>query len=355
MKRNALRNGSSEDIVVDVGGTRFGRDPFPTIAGPRAVESEEQIVAIAQAVADAGAAVLRGGVFESTSSPYAFSGLGAPGLELLSGAGAEVGLPTLTKAWEPNEVEVVASHVDMIHVDPRSMQNFELLRIIGQTGKPVLLERGGSATVDEWLWAAEYILAEGNQQLVLCEGGIRTFEHSTRATLDLSSIPVLKETSPLPVIVAPSAAAGSRTRIQPLALAAQGVGADGLMVEVHTDPMGARTETSHQITPAMFTDLMDALGVHQVRTHIDMIDRDLVRILARRHRMVMRVGQIKTDRGMPVHIPEREEELLAVVSEEAERHGLNPDEIRQVFRIILEQSRQAQRRERVRSRHDDPS
>ena len=353
MERRALRNGSATDTIVEVGKTRFGHDPFPTIAGPRAVESEEQIMKVARTVAEAGATVLRGGVFEASSSPYAFPGLGAPGLELLRDAGAEVGLPTVTKALEPKDVELVASHVDMIHVDPRSMQNFELLRVIGGTGKPVLLERGGSATVDEWLWAAEYVLAADNDQVVLCEGGIRTFEKSTWATLDLSSIPVLKEISHLPVIVAPSAAAGSRTRIQPLSLAAQGVGADGLMVEVHPDPMASRTAVSHQITFEMFTDLMDALGVNRVRINIDMIDRDLVRMLARRHLMVMRVGRIKAQRGMPVHIPEREEELLAIVREEAERHGLDPAEIEDVFDVILEQSRETQRRERARSWSQD--
>ena len=340
MERRALRNGSTTNTIVEVGLTRFGQDPFPTIAGPRAVESEEQIRAIAEAVSEGGAAVLRGGVFESSASPYAFPGLGEPGLRLLRDAGAEFGLPTVTKALEPKDVDLVASHVDMIHVDPRSMQNFELLRVIGQTGKPVLLERGGSATVDEWLWAAEYVLAEDNDRIVLCEGGIRTFEHSTRATLDLSSIPVLKETSHLPVIVAPSAAAGSRTRIRPLALAAQGVGADGLMVEVHPDPMGARTEVSHQITFEMFTDLMDALGVNRVRHNIDLINRDLVRLLARRHRMVMRIGQLKAERGMPVHVPEREEELLAIVRQEAERHGLDPAEVERIFELILAQARE---------------
>lgn len=347
MERRALRNGSPVDTIVAVGETRFGHDPFPTIAGPRAVESEEQIMEVATVVADAGAAVLRGGVYESSASPYEFPGLGQPGLELLRDAGAEVGLPTVTKALEPKDVELVASHVDMIHVDPRSMQNFELLRVIGGTGKPVLLERGGSATVDEWLWAAEYVLAEGNDQVVLCEGGIRTFEKSTRATLDLSSIPVLKEISHLPVIVAPSAAAGSRTRIQPLSLAAQGVGSDGLMVEVHPDPMAARTAVSHQITFEMFTALMDALGVNRVRMNIDMIDRDLVRLLARRYLMVMRVGRIKAERGMPVHVPEREEELLAVVRQEAERHGLVPVEVEKIFELILEQARNTQHRERA--------
>lgn len=344
MERKAIRTGSDADTLVEVGATRFGRDPFPTIAGPRAVESEEQIMEVAEAVAEAGAALLRGGVFESSNSPYAFPGLGEPGLELLQQAGREVGLPTLTKALEPKDVEPVAEHVDMIHVDPGSMQNFELLRVIGRTGKPVLLERGGSATIDEWLWAAEYILAEGNNQIVLCEGGIRTF--AAPAALDLGAIPVVKEKSPLPVIAAPSGAAGSAGRIQPLALAAQGVGADGIMIEVHPDPGTARTNVSHQLTIPDFARLMDALGVNRIRMKIDLINRDLVRLLANRRRMVMEVGRIKAERGMPVHIPEREEELLNVVRDEAALAGLDPEQVEQIFILILKHSREAQRRKK---------
>lgn len=344
MERKAVRNGSDADTLVEVGATRFGRDPFPTIAGPRAVESEEQIMEVAAAVAEAGAALLRGGVFESSNSPYAFPGLGEPGLELLQQAGREVGLPTLTKALEPKDVELVAEHVDMIHVDPGSMQNFELLRVIGRTGKPVLLERGGSATIDEWLWAAEYIAAEGNNQIVLCEGGIRTF--AAPAALDLGAIPVVKEKSPLPVIAAPSGAAGSAGRIQPLALAAQGVGADGIMIEVHPDPGTARTNVSHQLAIPDFARLMDALGVNRIRMKIDLINRDLVRLLANRRRMVMEVGRIKAERGMPVHIPEREEELLKVVRDEAALAGLDPEQVEQIFVLILKYSREAQRRKK---------
>lgn len=342
MERKAVRNGSEANTLVEVGAARFGRDPFPAIAGPRAVESEEQIMEVAEAVAEAGAAMLRGGVFESSSSPYAFSGLGEPGLELLQQAGQEVGLPTLTKALEPKDVDMVAGRVDMIHVDPGSMQNFELLRVIGSTGKPVLLERGGSATIDEWLWAAEYIFAEGNDQIVLCEGGIRTF--AAPAALDLGAIPVLKEKSHLPVIAAPSGAAGSAARIQPLALAAQGVGADGIMIEVHPDPGTARTNVSHQLTIPDFARLMDALGVNRIRMKIDLINRDLVRLLANRRRMVMEVGRIKAERGIPIHVPEREEELLAVVREEAALAGLDPEQVEKVFVLILEHSREAQRR-----------
>lgn len=346
MERRALRNGSAENTVVAVGPVRFGRDPFPVIAGPRAVETEEQMMTAALAVAEAGASVLRGGAYEAASSPYDFPGLGKPGLEILRRAGEETGLPTLTKVLEPQYVGMVAEYADMIYVDPDAMQNFELLRVIGRTGKPVLLARGGSATVDEWLWAAEYILAEDNDQVVLCEAGIRTFEHSTRTTLDLSSIPVLREASHLPVIAAPSAAGGAAGQIQPLALAAQGVGADGVMIEVHPDPPAARTRVSHQIDPPAFARLMTALGVHRIRNNIDLIDRDLVRLLANRHEQAMRIGRIKAERNMPVQIPERETELLEIIREEAERAGLDADGVEEIFHLILEQSRQAQLRDR---------
>lgn len=226
------------------------------------------------------------------------------------------------------------------------MQNFELLRVIGRAGRPVLLARGGSATVDEWLWAAEYLLAEDNNQVVLCETGIRTFEQVTRTTLDLSSIPALREASHLPVIAAPSVAGGSVGQIQPLTLAAQGVGADGAMIEVHPDPDAARTKVSHQITPQAFARLMDALGVNRIRNHIDLIDRDLVRLLANRHQLAMRIGRLKAERNMPVRIPERETELLGVIREEAERAGLDADRVEEIFHLILEQSRSAQHRDR---------
>ena len=347
MERKAIRTEETADTIVKVGGVRFGRDRFPVIAGPRAVESEEQVMEAAQAVASAGAAVLRGGAFKPASSPYAFAGLGAPALTMLKNAGEAVGLPTVTKVLEPKDVDLVAEHVDMIHIDPGSMQNFELLREVGQTGRPILLERGGSATIDEWLWSAEYVLAEGNDQVVMCEAGIRTFEKATTATLDLSSVPVVKEQSHLPVIVAPSGAAGAQRRMRPMALAAQGAGADGIMIEVHPNPSDAKTDESQQLNPTAFVELMDALGVHRIRLNIDMIDRDLVRLLAARHEAAMEIGRMKADRGMPVRVPERERELLDIVRSEAGELGIDPDATEAIFNLILEQSRAAQRRERV--------
>ena len=211
----------------------------------------------------------------------------------------------------------------------------------------MLLERGGSATVDEWLWSAEYILAENNDQIVMCEAGIRTFEQSTTATLDLTSVAVVKEQSHLPIIVAPSGAAGAQSRMRPMALAAQGVGADGIMIEVHPNPSDAQTMESQQLNPAGFAELMGALGVHRIRLNIDMIDRDLVRLLASRHELAMEIGRMKADSGSPVRAPLRERELLDIIRAEAETSGLDPDQMEILFNLILEQSRAAQRRARA--------
>lgn len=344
--RKTEHRADGQVTVVDVGRVRFGRDPFPVIAGPRAVESQEQMQLAARIVADAGASLLRGGTFKPQSSPYGFSGLGAAGLELLEDAGREVDLPTVTKVLEPADVSLVAGHVDMLHLDPGSMQDFELLREVGASDVPVLLERGPSATVEEWLWAAEYILAEGTSKVVLCEGGIRTFEQATNSTLDLSSVPVLKEQTHLPVIVAPSHAAGSRSLVRPLSLAAQGVGANGLMVEVHPQPDQALTGASHQLDAELFGELMDALGVNRLRNQIDFVDRDIVQLLRRRQDLAMAIGDVKAARGIPVHAPGREEELLEIIREEARAVGVDEAHVAELFDLILAQSRALQHQAR---------
>lgn len=289
---------------------------------------------------------MRGGTFGPQSSPYEFAGLGRAGLALLESAGREVGLPTITEVSEARDVGAAAEHVDMIEVGAANMQNFELLRSVGRSGRPVLLNRGPSATIDEWLWSAEYLLAEGNDQVVLCERGIRTFERSTQNTLDISAVPVVQERSHLPVIVDPSHAAGARSLVTPLALAAQGVGADGLAVEVHPSPNEARTHALQQLDGEGFGELMDALGIGRMRRAIDAIDRDVVRLLARRRELALAIGRIKAVRGLPVQIPAREEELLAIVREEAVAQGLDPGYVEGLFLEILADARAAQRRDR---------
>ncbi len=336
----------SINTIVNVCGVRFGHDPFPVIAGPASVESESQVMLAAEIVADRGASLLRGGTFRSQSSPYAYAGMGRAGLALLEKAGKAVGLPILTEVGEIADAELAAGQADMLEIGPANMQNFELLRAVGRSGLPVLLNRGPSATIDEWLWSAEYLLAEGNDQIVMCERGIRTFEHSTQNTLDISAVPVVKEKSHLPVIVDPSHAAGHRSLVTPLALAAQGVGADGLAVEVHPAPDDALSDQLQQLDGIGFGALMDALGISRMRQAVDIVDREIVRLFARRRGLSLAIGRVKAVRGMPVQIPDREEELMAVIREEALLQGLDPAYMERIFKEILAESRAAQWEER---------
>lgn len=233
---------SSAQLATEIAGVPIGGKDFVLIAGPCAVESREQIEAGAQMAADAGARLLRGGAFKPRTSTYSFQGLGLPGVEMLAAAGHARGMPVVTEVLRAADVEEIAARADVLQVGARNMQNFELLRALGRVDRPVLLKRGMSATIDEWLHAAEYILAGGNLQVVLCERGIRTFETATRATLDVSAIPVLRERTHLPIMVDPSHAAGRRELVVPLALAAVAAGADGLIVECHPNPEEAKCD-----------------------------------------------------------------------------------------------------------------
>ena len=346
MERKASRVHTLKETVVAVGDVRIGHDPFPVIAGPCAVESEAQIMATAEAVAQSGASVLRGNAFKQGSSPYAFRGLGDEALVMLRRAGEAVGLPTVSQVLEPNDVAAAADQVDMIEIHSGSMQNFELLRVAGQAGRPVLLRRGPSATIDEWLWAAEYILAEGNDDVVLVERGIRTFGGSEGDMLDITSIPQIKELSHLPVLVDPSHTPGGAGRVPPLALAAQGVGADGLMVEVHPEPQAAKTTGPEQLSLEGFAGLMFRLGVNRMRSHIDLVDREIVRLLARRQEMSLEIGRVKAARGLPVRAPGREQELLEIIRQEAEVQGIDPNHVQSLFELVLAESRTIQERMR---------
>ena len=249
----AARTGHPEDTVVSVGKARIGQD-FCLIAGPCAVESSEQVTSIARQVSAAGAQLLRGGAFKPRTSPYTFGGLGAEGLELLCRAGRETGLPVVSEITDPRQLPLFRE-VDVLQVGARNMQNFELLRELGRQEKPVLLKRSFGATVTELLQAAEYILAGGNERVILCERGIRTFETDSRATLDVAGIAALKEQSHLPVLADPSHAAGRRELVAPLALAAAAAGADGLMIEVHDRPAEALSDGRQALTCGEFARL----------------------------------------------------------------------------------------------------
>lgn len=254
-----------EDTVIKVGDAQIGGDKFCIMAGPCSVESESQIVEIAKSVKASGATVLRGGAFKPRTSPYAFQGLGMEGLELLNKAKKETGLPIITEVMTTAYVEAVAENADIIQIGARNMQNFDLLKEVGKTRKPVLLKRGLSATIEELLMSAEYIMSEGNEEVILCERGIRTFENFTRNTLDLSAIPALKKLSHLPVVVDPSHAAGLNWMVEPLSKAAVAVGADGLIIEVHNDPANALCDGKQSIRPEEFESLVKSLkGIAEI-------------------------------------------------------------------------------------------
>ena len=254
--KNANRKFHPRDTVIEVGGAKLGGGNFQFIAGPCSVETEEQICYVAQAVKAGGAGILRGGAFKPRTSPYSFQGLGAEGIRLLLEAKEQTGLPIITEIMDLHQLEYF-DDVDIIQVGARNMQNFELLKELGHLRKPVLIKRGMSATLQELLMSAEYVMAGGNEQVILCERGIRTFETATRNTLDLSAVPVLKTLSHLPLVIDPSHATGKASLVRPMALAAAAAGADGLMVEVHNDPQHAWCDGPQSITPEAFAALAE--------------------------------------------------------------------------------------------------
>ncbi len=261
------------DTVVQVADDiRVGGPEFVVMAGPCSVESRDQLIATARSVADSGASILRGGAFKPRTSPYAFQGLGADGLSVLEEGRQATGLPIITEVLEPGQVERVAKSADILQIGARNMQNFPLLKAVGRTDKPVMLKRGLSATIEEWLMAAEYVMDAGNFNVILCERGIRTFETATRNTLDLSAIPVIKRMSHLPVIADPSHGTGHRYLVTPMALAAAAAGADGLLLEVHPTPDTALSDGPQSLTLEGFATLMEQIG-----RVLEAIDRPLAR------------------------------------------------------------------------------
>ncbi len=255
----ASREWHPEDTIVDVNGTTIGGDKVSIIAGPCSIESYEQLKTVGKAVKQDGGHFLRGGAFKPRTSPYAFQGMGVEGLKILKQVGEEVGLPTVSEVTDTDVLEVTAQHTDMLQIGTRNMQNFTLIKEAARTGLPIFLKRGMSATVKETILAAEYILNEGNEKLVLCERGIRTFVDHTRNTLDVSAIPAFQRLTHLPVVVDPSHAAGKRSKVLPLSLAGVAAGAQGVMVEVHPNPEVALSDGPQQLVPADFKELVDRI------------------------------------------------------------------------------------------------
>ena len=269
--KKANRKFHPEDTVVDVCGVPVGGGHFTVIAGPCSVESREQIIEVAQDVKDSGAALMRGGAFKPRTSPYSFQGMGADGLDLLLEAKKATGLPIVTELMSPKYCQLFEEKVDLVQIGARNMQNFDLLKEVGKMSKPVLLKRGLANSYEEWIMSAEYIMAEGNENVILCERGVRTFETYTRNTLDLSAIPAIRRMSHLPIVVDPSHAAGMYWMVEPLAMAAIAVGADGLMGEVHNDPHHAKCDGPQSLTPEKFQRLMD-----KARPLVELMGKHLV-------------------------------------------------------------------------------
>ena len=270
--KKANRKFHPEDTVVTVGDVKIGGGNFAVIAGPCSVESEEQICEVAEDVKRSGARLLRGGAFKPRTSPYSFQGMGTPGLDLLVEARAKTGLPIVTEIMDPRMADLFEQEVDVVQVGARNMQNFELLKEVGKMSKPILLKRGLSNTYEEWIMSAEYIMAEGNENVILCERGVRTFESFTRNTLDISAVPAIRQMSHLPIVIDPSHAAGMYWMVEPLALAATAIGCDGLIIEVHNDPPHAKCDGQQSLTPGQFDILMRKMSVF-----VDLMGKKMVK------------------------------------------------------------------------------
>jgi 3-deoxy-7-phosphoheptulonate synthase len=330
-----------ETTVVTVGSVKFGDGSYPVLAGPAAVESEAQIMQAAQAVAGAGGSVLRAGTAIAGSSPYEYRGLGPDAVWMLEHAGRQVDLPVATEVLQTDHVSIVAEHVDILEIGPDNMQNFVLLREVGETERAVIVHRGAAATIDEWLLAAEYVLDAGNQRVVLCERGSRGFDPRTTDTIDISAVPAVQRLSHLPVVVDPTA--GDSELLPPLALAARSAGADGLLVPVHPDPANAQAGSGSHLDAAQFAALMETLGIPSLRDEIDRIDRQLVGLIAARLNSSVEIARIKADRDLEIYAPDREAELIAEVRDDAVVLGVDPDYAEELMEVVLRHSKVAQR------------
>ncbi|MDR3587266.1 MAG: 3-deoxy-7-phosphoheptulonate synthase [Desulfosporosinus sp.] len=363
MKDLRLAGLSNERSIIKVNGVTIGGKEIILMGGPCAVESSKQMSQSAETVKKAGGKILRGGVFKPRTSPYSFQGLGKEGLNYLVQAAKEQDLLCVTEVIDTPSLELIADKVDIIQIGARNMQNFELLKLLGKIDKPIILKRGLSATIEEWLLAAEYILAAGNSQVILCERGIRTYEPSTRNTLDLSAVGVAKELSHLPVIVDPSHAAGRRDLISSLSKAAIAAGADGLLIEMHPNPAEATSDGSQSLYPEQFVQLARELGtvagavnrffacggqgdeetletLESLRIQIDGIDQTIIESLAARMQIVRKVGDQK--RLDCVKDASREKEIIQRLVNFGTELQLSPELVKRIYPLIFEFAVQSQ-------------
>lgn len=355
LKLAGLESGRS---IIEVDGVILGGKEIILMGGPCAVESSIQMHRSAATVKSAGGKILRGGVFKPRTSPYSFQGLGLEGVNYLVQAAKEKGLLSVTEVVDTTSLDLVVDKVDLLQIGARNMQNFELLKLAGKVNKPIILKRGLSATIEEWLLAAEYILAAGNSRVILCERGIRTFEPSTRNTLDVSAVGVAKDLTHLPVIVDPSHAAGRRDLISSLSKAAIAAGADGLLIEMHPNPAEAVSDGPQSLTPEQFVTLAQELGVvarsvgrvfdfgeagdtlESLRTKIDQIDHSIIEGLAERMQIVRKLSdQKRLDR---VKDTNREKEIMQRLVSLAEELELPAELVRKIYPLIFEYGVQTQ-------------
>ncbi len=357
------RAAQSHATVVTVGTHQVGGGAFTWIAQACSVENESQISAIAQQLKRKGAHMLRGGAFKPRSSPYSFQGLGEEGLKYLAAARDQTGLPIVSEVIDPATVALCSRYVDVLQIGARNMQNYPLLKAVGRTTKPVLLKRGFGATIDEWLWAAEYILAEGNPNVILCERGIRTFETATRNTLDLSAVPVIKERSHLPIVVDPSHGTGVSRYVPAMSRAAAAAGADGLILEVHENPEEAVSDGMQTITPAVFGDLVHSVSrilsalrqsdsvngdgparsLMEYRAQMDQIDAQIIALLSERLQLSRKIGEWKQQNGYGVLQPERYARVQNSFISVGAAYGMDEPFLKDVYDLIHTESCRVQR------------
>ncbi|AFM40048.1 3-deoxy-D-arabinoheptulosonate-7-phosphate synthase [Desulfosporosinus acidiphilus SJ4] len=371
MKDLKLAGLDSERSIIEVDGVSIGGKEIILMGGPCAVESSIQMQESAAVVKKAGGKILRGGVFKPRTSPYSFQGLGMEGVNYMVQAAKEYGLLCVTEVVDTRSLELVVDKVDLLQIGARNMQNFELLKLAGKTNKPIILKRGLSATIEEWLLAAEYILSAGNPRVILCERGIRTYEPSTRNTLDVSAVGVAKELSHLPVIIDPSHAAGRRDLISSLSKAAIAAGADGLLIEMHPNPDEAVSDGPQSLTPEQFINLAQELGMvaqsvqrffdfgtddslEALRSKIDLVDRSIVEGLAERMQIVRKLSdQKRLDR---VKDANREKEIIQRLMSLAEELDLPAELVKKIYPIIFEYGIQTQIKSKIeQDKRLDPS
>lgn len=357
------RDYKKKDTIITVKNVKIGGKFFAIAAGPCAVENRDQYFETAIAVKKSGANLIRGSAYKPRTSPYSFQGLGQEALTIIRDLGEELKIPTITEVMDPRDVKTTSQHADILQVGARNMQNFELLKELAKINNPIILKRGMSATIEEWLNSAEYLMTEGNENIILCERGIRTFETITRNTLDLSIIPLIKMRTHLPIIVDPSHATGNRELITPACKAAIASNSDGLIIEVHQNPEVAMSDGPQSLDIAQFSELINqikpileverkiitgtTLNLSEIRHQISCVDEDIIDLLATRMSLVPSLIEFKRENQIPIYQPEREKEILTKYANLAQKYTLNPALVQKIFDLIITEMRELQKKERV--------